>query len=205
MNKNFDQRPGVGRQGGVWLQPLRKQTNVRMSLARMALWLVLIGTGSLAAQTPANTDPKLLNTAQLDNQKWYYDLDSALANPDKVYKLSLIDQKIKVLPEDFGKLKNLQILNLSNCKLKRLPLEIKECKNLQMISLYGNKLKYLPAEMRELKQLEILYLGKNKLFEVPQWFGTMTKIRRLDISRNRLTPADVANAKRMLPKADITD
>jgi Leucine-rich repeat (LRR) protein len=205
MNKNFDQRPRVGRRGGVWLQPLRKQTNMRLKLAWIVLGFLLTGTTGLLAQPTDNPDTKLLNTSQLDNQKWYYDLDSALANPDKVYKLSLIDQKIKVLPSDFGKLRNLQILNLSNCKLKRLPVEIKECKNLQMISLYGNKLKYLPSEMRELKQLEILYLGKNKLFEIPQWFGTMTKIRRLDISRNRLTPADVANAKRMLPKADITN
>lgn len=197
MNKNFDQRPFVGRRSGI--------TNIRIKDAICVLWFVIVGACGLVAQPVDNPEPKLLNTAQLDNQKWYYNLDSALANPDKVYKLSLIDQKLKVLPADFGKLRNLQILNLSNCKLKRVPLEIKECKNLQMISLYGNKLKYLPSEMRELKQLEILYLGKNKLFEVPQWFGTMTKIRRLDISRNRLTPADVANAKRMLPKADITD
>lgn len=178
--------------------------NVRMKNALLVILFLVAGVCSVAAQSVAGNDHPILNTTQLDNQRWYYDLDSALANPDKVYKLSLIDQKIKVLPEDFGKLRNLQILNLSNCKLKKLPLEIKECKNLQMISLYGNKLKFLPAEMRELKQLEILYLGSNKLFELPQWFGTLSKMRRLDISRNPLTPADVSNAKRMLPKADIT-
>jgi Leucine-rich repeat (LRR) protein len=165
---------------------------------------VVSAFSTVAAQVVAKDDHPILNTTQLDQQRWFYDLDSALANPEAVYKLSLIDQKIKMLPEDFGKLRNLQILNLSNCKLKQLPLEIKECKNLTMISLYGNKLKFLPAEMRELKNLEILYLGNNKLFELPKWFGTMTKMRRLDISRNPLTPADVANAKRMMPKADIT-
>lgn len=197
MNINFDQRLSFVKRGGT--------TNLRMGNAVLMAWLVVVSVCGLAAQTPVSGDRNLLNTAQLDNQRWYYDLDSALANPDKVYKLSLIDQKIKVLPAEFGTLRNLQILNLSNCKLKRVPAEIKNCKNLQMISLYGNKLKFLPPEMRELKQLEILYLGNNKLVEVPQWFGTMSRIRRLDISRNRLTPADVANVKRMLPRADITN
>lgn len=196
MNKNFDQRPTAVAQFGT--------LNFRMKKAIFFLCALLGGVFCLSAQTAENEHP-ILNTAQLDNQHWYYNLDSAMANPDKVYKLSLIDQKIKVLPEGFGKFRNLQILNLSNCKLKELPIEIKDCKNLQMISLYGNKLRYLPAEMRELKQLEILYLGSNRLFEMPFWFGTMTKLRRLDISRNRLTPADVANAKRMMPKADITE
>jgi Leucine-rich repeat (LRR) protein len=196
MNKNFDQLPAVARLGGA--------INIRMKNAFLIILLVAVAFCTATAQPVAKDDHPLLNTTQLDNQRWYYDLDSALANPDNVYKLSLIDQKIKTLPEDFGKLRNLQILNLSNCKLKALPLEIKDCKNLTMISLYGNKLKFLPAEMRELKNLEILYLGNNKLFELPQWFGTMTKMRRLDVSRNPLTPADVSNAKRMLPKADVT-
>ena len=196
MNKNLDQQTDVARQGG--------KKNARMKNVMLMILFVVSAFCTVAAQPVAKDDHPILNTTQLEQQRWFYDLDSALANPEAVYKLSLIDQKIKTLPADFGKLRNLQILNLSNCKLKQLPLEIKECKNLTMISLYGNKLKFLPAEMRELKNLEILYLGNNKLFELPQWFGTMTKIRRLDVSRNPLTPADVANAKRMLPKADIT-
>jgi Leucine-rich repeat (LRR) protein len=197
MNKNLDQWPAVARLGGV--------TIVRMKNALLVMGFVLAIANGLVAQTPQSTEHPLLTTNQLDKLNWYYDLDSALANPDNVYKLSLIDQKIKVLPAEFGNFKNLQMLNLSNTRLKRIPLEIKECKNLQVVSLYGNKLKFLPVEMRELKQLEVLYLGKNKLFELPQWIGTLTKLRRLDISQNRLTPADVANAHRMCPKCDVTN
>jgi Leucine-rich repeat (LRR) protein len=192
-----DQQPKHDVQGETILQ--------RMKKSFFLLMFAMCATLQLAAQTAVSSDRPILNTTQLDQQPWFYNLDSALANPDKVYKLSLIDQKIKELPAEFGSLRNLQVLNLSNCKLKAIPHEIKECKNIQTMSLYGNKIRVLPPEMRELKQLEILYLGKNKLMELPAWLGTMTKIRRLDISRNALTPADVSNAKRMLPKADITD
>ncbi len=178
--------------------------NLYMKRSFLLLFFAVCAAFQLAAQPAVTQEHPILNTTQLDNQPWFYDLDSALANPDAVYKLSLTDQSIKLLPIEFGNFRNLQILSLSNCKLKAIPLEIKECKNLQMISLYANKIRVLPVEMRELKHLEILYLGKNKLMEIPAWFGNMNKLRRLDISRNALTPADVSNAKRMLPKADIT-
>ena len=195
-NQNLNQRPARGVEGTAKYLHMKK-------LFFLLLFAMCAAFG-LSAQSTAAGEHPILNTTQLDNQHWYYDLDSALANPDHVYKLSLTDQRIKALPKEFGSFRNLQILNLSNCQLKELPVEIKECKNLQMISLYANKLRVLPAEMRELKQLEILFLGKNKLMEIPNWFGTMTKLRRLDISRNAITPADVSNARRMLPKADIT-
>lgn len=169
------------------------------------LMLLAMGVAlGLAAQPVTANEHPILNTIQLDHQRMYDNLDSALADPDNVYKLTLTDQKLKTLPEGFGTLKNLQVLNITNCKLKVLPAEIRECKNLQVVSLYNNKLRALPAEMRELKQLEVLYLGNNRLLEIPNWFGTMTKLRRLDISRNAITPADVANARRMLPKAEVT-
>lgn len=158
----------------------------------------------LHAQAGADPLHPILNTEQLAKQRTYYNLDSALANPDDVYKLSITDQKLKVIPTEIGTLRNLQLLNISNCKVKVLPLEIKECKNLQDINLSANKLRFLPVEMRELKQLQVLYIGQNRLFELPAWLGTLTKLRLLDISRNALTPADVSNAKRMLPKATIT-
>jgi Leucine-rich repeat (LRR) protein len=181
-----------------------KTIELRMKKSFFLLLFAVCAAFRLLAQPAPSNDHPILNTAQLDNEPTYDNLDSALAHPEQVYKLSLSDQVIKTLPKEFGGFRNLQILNLSNCKLKAIPLEIKECKNLQMISLYGNKIRVLPTEMRELKQLEILFLGKNKLMEIPTWFGTMTKLRRLDISRNALTPADVSNARRMLPKAEIT-
>ena len=179
-------------------------TNKCMKSILFSLLICFLGFSQLIAQGAPNEEHRLLNAEQLENEPCFTDLDSALANPEMVYKLSLADQKYKTLPPEFGTLVHLQLLNLSNCKMKELPLEIKDCKHLQMISLYHNKLRYLPAEMQELKGLEILYLGSNKLFEIPTWFSAFRHLARLDISRNNMTPAEVAAAKRMLPKAEIT-
>jgi Leucine-rich repeat (LRR) protein len=178
--------------------------NMRMKKSYFLLLFAVCAAFRLLAQPVTATEHPILNTTQLDMQRTYDNLDSALANPEKVYKLTLTKQKIKMLPEEFGTLVNLQQLIISECKLKEIPMQIKSCKNLQMIVFSSNKIRVIPVEMRELKNLEILYLGKNKILEIPNWMGTLTKLRRLDISRNAITPADVANARRMLPKADVT-
>lgn len=156
------------------------------------------------AQPNGETNGRLLSASQLRDKSWYYSLDSALANPDKVYKLSLSDQSLKSLPPEIGQLKNLQVLNLSNCGLKQIPREISNLKHLQMLSLYGNKLKFIPYEFRELSKLEVLYLGRNRLTTLPVWVGGMGKLRRLDVSRNRMTPAEIIAIRNMMPRVDIT-
>ena len=156
------------------------------------------------AQPNGDQNGRILSASQLRDKSWYYDLDSALANPDKVYKLSLSDQQLKSLSPEIGKLKNLQVLNLSNCGLKALPEEIRELRHLQMLSLYGNKLKFIPYEFRELSKLEVLYLGRNRLTTLPVWVGGLGKLRRLDVSRNRMTPAEIIAIRNMMPRVDIT-
>lgn len=158
------------------------------------------------AQTNADNAPEhaLLGPAQLGQEKWYESLDEALAEPEKVYKLSLSGNDLKKLSPDIGLLVNLQVLNLSENKLKTLPEEIKTLKNLQMISLYHNRLKYLPVEFRELSNLHALYLGRNRLTEIPIWVGGIGKLKRLDISMNPITPLEIAYVKRLLPRVDIT-
>lgn len=158
----------------------------------------------LFSQTEGNDSGRLLAPSELRDVGWFYDLDSALANPSKVYKLSLTGQKMKTLPAEVGTLTNLQLLSLSECGLKSLPDELSNCKNLQMISLYHNKLKFLPVFFREFTKLEVLYLGQNRLVEIPIWVGGLGKLRRLDVSRNPITPAELNYIRNMIPRADVT-
>lgn len=158
----------------------------------------------LFSQPGGNGSGRILNAAELREAGWFYSLDSALANPDRVYKLSLSGQKMKTLPAEIGTLTNLQMLSLSECGLKSLPDELAKCKKLQMISLYHNKLKFLPPYMREFSKLEVLYLGQNRLTEIPIWVGGMGRLRRLDVSRNPITPSELNYIRNMIPKADVT-
>lgn len=165
--------------------------------------LIFMTAFALTGLSQTTTD-RLLSPSELRNEPWYYDMDSALSNPDKVYKLSLTQQKLKVIPVEIGDLKNLQILNLSENKIKEIPTEIGQLEKLELLSLYKNKLRYIPDEFKNLKSLKALYLGANKLTEIPIWMGGMGKMRRLDVSRNPVSPQELIYIRRLMPKADVT-
>ncbi|MCB9234027.1 MAG: leucine-rich repeat domain-containing protein [Bacteroidia bacterium] len=147
---------------------------------------------------------KLLAPKELEKEKWYYSMEEALSEPDKVYKLSLNGQKLKKLPPEIAQLKNLQLLNLGENKFKTLPPEIGQLKNLQFLSLYHNKLKFVPAELKNLGNLEVLFLARNKISILPVWVGGLGHLHRLDVTYNRITPKELSILKLKMPKCTIT-
>jgi Leucine-rich repeat (LRR) protein len=167
----------------------------------MKRFLLIFGILTLCSQLQAQpTVERPLNGEELGGKKWYYSIDSAMANPEDVFKLSLANMKLKAVPQEIFLLPNLQILTLSENRIKKLPPEIKTLENLQVISLYKNRIKYLPLELRDLSRLETLYLGNNKLMELPVWVGGLGKLKRLDISRNRFTPLEITHIRNMMSK-----
>ncbi|MEZ4771623.1 MAG: leucine-rich repeat domain-containing protein [Bacteroidia bacterium] len=168
-------------------------------------------TDSAEVKTGISSNPELagptsplLNAHQLEREKWYYSIDEAIREPEKVFKLSLKDKNMKFLPAEISRFPNLQVLNLSHNKLKTLPDELAELEHLQVLILANNRLKELPASMRELENLTQLYLGRNKLVEMPAWVGGLSKLRTLDISYNLMTAYDIELAAARLPKCNIT-
>ena len=174
-------------------------------IKRMFLLCFALGLfAGLHAQGNPQGHNKVLNAQELGRQPWFYNLDSALVNPEKVYKLSLDGQKIKSLPAEIGQLVNLQVLNLSDNKLKTLPVELGDLKNQHILSIYNNKLRWLPSELTNLENLQVLYLGRNRLTGLPVWITKFRSLRRLDISINPITPLEMQYIRNMLPRTDIT-
>lgn len=169
-------------------------------------FLMLFFSGIVSAQSgdaPISKDP-LLNDMQLDREKWYYSLEEAMAEPGKVYKLSLQGQNLKKVPKEVFYFTNLQILNLSENKINSVPAEISNLKHLQVLNLYGNKLRVLPAEMQELENVTALYIAGNRLTEVPAWVGGMGKLRALNFANNHITKLEGELVKRKLWKCEVT-
>lgn len=64
-----------------------------------------------------------------------------LASLEKLEELSLINNKMSVLPPAIGVFKNLRTLNLKDNQLRVLPESIAHCKSLEIINLEGNPIK----------------------------------------------------------------
>ena len=122
----------------------------------------------------------------LNKKKLYNNLDSAFASPLDVYKLDLRGQKLDVITGDLSKLKNLQVLILSNNSLKALPSQIEKLKNLQILQLDKNEITELPAGLSKLKHLQEINLRYNQLRELPAQFGNLVSLEVLDVRDNVL-------------------
>lgn len=116
------------------------------------------------------------------NAEVFYKLSEAIAVKDKVQKLDLSMQKIKVLPATIKDLYNLECLDLSFNTFSTLPAEFGQLKKLSYLNLTGTRyMAKLPAVLKELPNLKILDLRDH-----PEW-----------------TKATFEEAKKMLPNVTI--
>lgn len=173
-----------------------------------ALLMSLLPTISFAQNTEGNEDvaipdAPLLNSMQLQREKWYYSLEEASANPEQVYKLSLKGKKLKEIPKEVFYFTNLQELDLSENKIKEVPAEIGNMKRLQYLNLFSNRIKLLPPEMQELGNLHTLYVASNFMTEVPAWVGGMGKLRIFNFAYNRITRLEAERVQAALPKCKV--
>lgn len=150
------------------------------------------------------TPGPLLDAYQLRNSKWYFSIDEARREPEKVYKLSLSGKKYKNLPPGLDRFSNLQVLNVSHNKLKTIPNEISRLQNLEVLMLSKNKINRLPEEIKNMENLTTIYLSRNRLVEVPAWLGGLSKLRTLDLSLNNLTNYEIELVQKRLPRCKIT-
>ncbi len=142
--------------------------------------------------------PMPLNS--LERERWYYSLEEALQNPDKVYKLSLANRKLKKFPMEILALKNLQILNLSGNQIDSIPEQISELKVLQILNLHDNRIRALPPTIGQLKHLKRLYLAKNRIvYFPPEICSLRNNLRYLDISNNHLSTFEIEYIENCLP------
>ena len=142
---------------------------------------------------------QLLDTAALLSQPVYDNLDEALQNPDKIYRLDLSRKKLKAFPMEILKLKNLQELDLSKNKLDSLPEKIGTLTNLQLLNVSGNHLQYLPDSIGELKNLKKFIGSRNDLQLLPKRIGDLKNLEVLDLWDNGFIafPEELSKLKKL--------
>lgn len=169
-----------------------------MKLLPGILFFLIILTG-------ASVNAQRLDSAALAEEPEYTDLSEALLNPDKVYKLNLRKQKLKEIPNDVYKLKNLQELNVSKNKLKYLPKDLDTLKNLEVLNASVNDIDTLYAEIGNCTQLKKIILNQNIIAHLPSTIGNLTKLTFLDMWGNEITelPKEISKLQNTLKVFDL--
>lgn len=139
--------------------------------------LVLFGNSFKAQQ---------LDSLTLDTLQAYTDLKFALQEPDKVIKLKLKKNRLKIFPLEILRFKNLQYLDLSKNSIETIPSGIDSLQALQVLILSKNDIETLPNEIGNLKNLRILNVNQNELTALPPQIGDLGNLEYLDLWSNNI-------------------
>uniref|UniRef100_A0A8C1LMB4 Erbb2 interacting protein n=1 Tax=Cyprinus carpio TaxID=7962 RepID=A0A8C1LMB4_CYPCA len=120
------------------------------------------------------------------------ELPKQLFNCQLLYRLSLPDNDLTVLPPGIANLINLRELDVSKNSIQEFPEIIKNCKVLAIVEASVNPISKLPEGFTQLLSLTQLYLNDAFLEFLPASFGRLTKLQILELRENQL---------KMLPKS----
>lgn len=110
-----------------------------------------------------------------------------LKEGDTIQKVDLSGRKLRILPEAFGKIYKLVMLNLSSNQLQALPDSIGGLEHLEELNLASNSLQSLPDSIGLLnKKLRILNVSANKLTALTDTICYCRSLVELDAGFNNL-------------------
>ena len=114
------------------------------------------------------------------------------ALPERLGELQALEM-LEVYQAEFGQLPPsfTRLSALSYCvmraRLTELPADFGAMRALTYLDLSDNRLTSLPESMRQLTALKTLKLGSNRFRELPAWLGELTELEHLDLRGNPLT------------------
>ena len=94
--------------------------------------------------------------------------------------------QLNVLPNSFGQIPTLEILDLSHNFIDTLPSTIGQLKNLEVLDISHNLIKILPKEIGNCQKLSSLIADKNMLQELPKSIQHLKALQTLHINGNQL-------------------
>jgi len=99
--------------------------------------------------------------------------------------LDLSGNRLRELPEDFARLRNLRIVFFSGNLFAELPRVLGRLPNLEMVGFKSNPIAHVPPESLP-ERLRWLILTDNRLRELPAALGLRPRLQKLMLAGNRL-------------------
>ena len=117
---------------------------------------------------------------------------------DTLEILDLSRNRLSKLPEDFGRLKKLKILFLSENCFTELPSVLSDCPELTMIGFKSNQISLFPEEALP-PGTRWLILTDNQIEKLPDSIGKLDKLQKLMLAGNRIThlPETMQHCRRL--------
>ncbi len=139
----------------------------------------------------------VMDPEELSHAKTFYSIESAMQQPDSIFRLDLSRKKLKSFPAELFLFKNLQWLNLCRNQIALIPDSISIFKSLQELDLSKNNLSQIPSAIGALKHLTVLKLNRNKITSLPEETGNLINLEVLELWDNELdtVPDEVRNLK----------
>ncbi|XP_023530747.1 plant intracellular Ras-group-related LRR protein 9-like [Cucurbita pepo subsp. pepo] len=109
------------------------------------------------------------------------------ANEKQIDRVSLSGRRLRFLPEEFGRIRGLVVLDISCNQLKIIPDSISGLENLEEMNASSNLLGTLPDSIGLLQKLRLLNVSGNKLHALPDTICQCRSLVELDVSFNSLT------------------
>lgn len=129
----------------------------------------------------------------------YRSVSEALQNPERVFRLYLVKQKLDSIPASVFQFRNLRELNLSKNKIQEVPPEVAALTNLEKLDLSNNELVHLPMEIGSLSRLIHLNLNRNVIEDLPPTIGQLENLEILEMWDNELrdVPDEIEQLKNL--------
>ncbi|XP_078700505.1 uncharacterized protein LOC144927131 isoform X2 [Branchiostoma floridae x Branchiostoma belcheri] len=101
--------------------------------------------------------------------------------------------KPSLVPEDIGRLKNLENLRMENSDLESLPEGVRELVQLKYLNISDNRFTSVPEQIMNLPNITELHLSGNRISRLPLTLSRMARLKNMIIGDNPLTypPPDV--------------
>ncbi|XP_061343600.1 plant intracellular Ras-group-related LRR protein 9-like isoform X2 [Gastrolobium bilobum] len=109
------------------------------------------------------------------------------ANGKGMERVNLSSRRLKLLPEAFGRIPGLVVLDVSTNQLSAIPDSIAGLQNLEELNLSSNLLESLPDSIGLLQNLKLLNVSGNKLTALPDPICQCRSLVELDVSFNSLS------------------
>lgn len=117
---------------------------------------------------------------------------------DTLEILDLSNNHLRVLPDEFERLKQLKIVFLTNNDFEEIPGVMRQCLGLKMVSFKSNQIASV-GEYSLPHKLRWLILTNNKIEKLPASLGSLRHLQKLMLAGNRLQslPEEMAECKNL--------